>query len=82
MFLIFSQISQEHILMLESLFNNVSGLKPYNFIKNRLQHKYFIEKFPKASFLTEHLWWGRYLARVIHVSIYQASFNLKPIIII
>ena len=40
MFLKMSQISQE-IPVLESLFNKVTGVKAYKFIKKRLQHRRF-----------------------------------------
>ena len=43
--------------MLESYFNQVAGLKDYNFIKKRLQHSCFplnIAKFLWAAFFTEH----------------------------
>ena len=33
--------------MLESLFNKVAGLKAYNFIKKRFQHKCFPVNFRK-----------------------------------
>ena len=42
-----------------SLFNEIAGLKAYNFIKKRLQHRCFpvnIAKFVRAYF-KEHLWW-------------------------
>ena len=46
--------------LLESLFNKGKGLKTCNFIKKRLQHRCFPDKFVKLlrtySF-TEHLWW-------------------------
>ena len=54
-----SQISQENT-MLESLFNEVAGLKAWNFIKKRLQHLYFPVKFAKflrTLFFKEHLLW-------------------------
>ena len=45
--------------MLESVFNEVKGLKACNFIKKRLLHRCFSAKFvklfKKPSF-TEHLW--------------------------
>ena len=34
--------------MLESLFNKVAGLKAWNFIKMRFQHRCFPVKFPKT----------------------------------
>ena len=46
--------------MLESLFNNIVGLKACNFIKKRLQHRCFplnIAKFLKTAFFIEHLYW-------------------------
>ena len=33
--------------MFESVFNKIAGLKVCNFIKKRLQHRYFPEKFAK-----------------------------------
>ena len=44
--------------MLKPLFNKVEGLKAYNFIKKRLQHRYFAvnAKFLKTTFAIEHLW--------------------------
>ena len=44
--------------MLESLFNNVTGLKASKFIKKRLQHRYFLVKFAKflITFFEEYLW--------------------------
>ena len=48
------------IIVLESLFNKVSGLKAFNFIKKILQHRCFpvnITKFLKALFSKDHLWW-------------------------
>ena len=46
--------------VLESLFNNVVGLKVCNFIIKRLHHKCFpvvnIAKFLRTAFI-EHLWW-------------------------
>ena len=44
--------------VLESLLNKVAGLSDCNFIKKRLQHKFFpvkFHKFLRASFFTEHL---------------------------
>ena len=44
--------------MLESVFNEVAGLKACNFVKKRLQHKYYLVKFGKflrALSLTEQL---------------------------
>ena len=46
--------------MLESLFNKVTGLKAYNFIKKRLQRRNFtvkFAKFSKTTCFTEHIWW-------------------------
>ena len=45
--------------MLESLFNKVVRLNASNFIKKRLQHKFFCEfrTFLKTPFFTEHLRW-------------------------
>ena len=46
--------------MLESLFKKVAGLKPWNIIKKRLQHRSFpvkCAKFLRTAFLTEHLRW-------------------------
>ena len=46
--------------VLESLFNNVPGLKVCNFIRKRLHHRCFlvvnIAKFLGTAFI-EHLWW-------------------------
>ena len=47
-------------LVLESLFNEVAGLNACNFIKKRLQHKFFpvnIAKFFRTAILVEHLCW-------------------------
>ena len=44
--------------MLEAFFNKVAGLKACNFIKRRLQHRCFPEKFAnflRTPFFTEHL---------------------------
>ena len=41
----FANFTGKHLL--ESLFDNVAGLKACNFIKKRLQHWYFPIKFPK-----------------------------------
>ena len=46
--------------VLESLFNKYAGLKACNFIKKRLQHRFFPVKFAKflrTPFLTEHVRW-------------------------
>ena len=46
--------------MLDSLFNKVSGLQAYNFIKKRPRHKCFpviIANFLGTAFSMEHLWW-------------------------
>ena len=46
--------------MFESLFNTVKGLKACSFIKNSLQHRYFLVKLAKllrTPSFTEHLWW-------------------------
>ena len=45
--------------MLEPPFNEVVGLDACNFIKNRLQHRWFSVEFAKflTSFITEHLQW-------------------------
>ena len=54
-----SQNSQE-TQVLESLFNNVSGLRACNFIKKRLEHRCFpvnFAKFLRRSFLIEQLRW-------------------------
>ena len=59
---LFLNILQTHwkAPVLESLFNEVKGLKACNLIKKRLQHRCFPAKFvkllKKPSF-TEHLWW-------------------------
>ena len=53
-----SQNSRENTL-LESLFNNVAGLKTWNFIKKRLWHSYFpvsFLQFSQKTLFTEHLW--------------------------
>ena len=45
--------------VLEFLFNKDAGLKLSNFMKKRLQHRYFpvnIAKFLRTAFLIEHLW--------------------------
>ena len=47
-------------LVLESVFNKVAGLKAYNFIKKRLQHRCFpvdIAEFLRTSFFKEYLRW-------------------------
>ena len=44
--------------LLELLFDKVAGLRPYDFIKKRLQHRYFSEniaKFIRKYFSIEHL---------------------------
>ena len=44
----------------EFLFNKVADLRACNFIKKRLQHRYFPVKFAKflrTPFFTEHLQW-------------------------
>ena len=46
--------------MLESVFNNVAGLKVWGFIKKRLQHSCFpknVTKLLRTAFLIEHLRW-------------------------
>ena len=46
--------------VLESLFNKYAGLKACNFIKKRLQHRFFPVKFAKilrTPFFTEHVRW-------------------------
>ena len=46
--------------MLDSLFNKVAGLQPWNFIKKRLQYRYFpknIAKFLWTPVFIEHLLW-------------------------
>ena len=46
--------------MLETLFNKVAELKACNFIKKRLQHRYFpvnIAKLLRAAFFIEHIRW-------------------------
>ena len=46
--------------MLESLLNKYAGLKACNFIKKRLQHIHFPEKFAKflrTYFFIEHILW-------------------------
>ena len=56
-FLKISLILQE-TPVLESLFNKVAGLQACNFIKKRLQHRYFpvkIAKFFKKTFFEEYL---------------------------
>ena len=43
--------------VLESLFNNITGMKAWNFLKKRLQHKRFpvnITKFLRTAFFVEH----------------------------
>ena len=42
-----SKCRSNQIPVLESLFNKVAGLKAYNFIKKRLQHRCFPVKFAK-----------------------------------
>ena len=45
---------------LESLFSKVEGLKDCNFLKKRLQHRFFplnIAKFFRTAFFIEQLWW-------------------------
>ena len=46
--------------VLEPLFNKYAGLKAFNFIKKRLQHRCFpvkIAKFLEIPFFTEHIKW-------------------------
>ena len=46
--------------LLESLFNRVTVLRPCNFIKKKLQHRWFSLKFAKflrSPFFTEHHQW-------------------------
>ena len=46
--------------MLKYLFNKIKGLKAWNFIKKRLEHKCFpvkFRKFLRTTFFTEHLRW-------------------------
>ena len=46
--------------MLELLFSKVAGLQVFNFLKKRLEHRYFpanIPEFLRTSFFIEHLWW-------------------------
>ena len=46
--------------MLEALFNKVTSLKAYSFIKKRLQHRCFalnIGKLLRTASFIEHLWW-------------------------
>ena len=41
-------------------FDKVAGLLPATLLKKRLWHRYFpvkFAKFPRISFLIEHLWW-------------------------
>ena len=62
--------------VLESLFNYVSGLKAFNFIKNRLQHRRFsvnIGEFLRTTCLIEHLWW---LLLLVRKNILKFSFSL------
>ena len=43
-----------------SLFNKITGLNSFNFIKKRLQHRCFTVKYAKilrTPCFTEHLWW-------------------------
>ena len=51
---------ETQILVLESLFNKVAGIQASNFIKKRLQHKFFpvkIAKFLKTASFIKHLRW-------------------------
>ena len=43
-----SEVLTFHRKTPESLFSNVAGLKAYNFVKKRLQHRCFPEKFAKC----------------------------------
>ena len=49
-----SQYSQESTYVPWSLFNKVPGLKPRNFIQNRLQHRFFLWILQNFK---EHLFW-------------------------
>ena len=55
----FANSQQQNTYVVVS-FDKVAGLKVWNFIKNRLQHRRFPVKFVKflrTPFFTEHLWW-------------------------
>ena len=59
-------------------FDKVAGLKVWNFIKNRLQHRRFPVKFVKflrTPFFTEHLWW---LLLALWTVIYKFKYQLSP----
>ena len=74
MFLKSLQISQESICV-KVFFNKVTGPQNCNFIKKRLQHRYFPVKFAKFSrtpHFTEHLRW-----LVLTVSGFQPATLLK-----
>ena len=65
------------------LLNKVSNLKTCNFIKKRLKHRSFIEKFLKffkKTCFTERLRWGIQLEYHPYIHPPYTSVNLKPVI--
>ena len=72
--------------MLEPLFNKVAGLKAYNFIKKRLQHRCFpvnIAKLLRTAFFIEQLRWllldflKNLLKTTLKIIISQEGFSQK-----
>ena len=68
--------------MLESLLNKVAGLKACNFIKKRLQHRFFpliVTKFIRTASFIEQLWWLLQVRRVFRSLsiIYDGMFCKK-----
>ena len=65
--------------VLESLFNKVAGLRACNFVKKRLQLRFFpvnFVEFLRTPFSTEHHWW--LLLKLRHSENCKSAKNQKP----
>ena len=72
------------MLVLESLFNKVVGLKVCNFIKKRLQHRCFsvnIVNFLRTALFIEHFWWvflkKLFIRSLVLFMLWQGTFPIS-----
>ena len=70
----FAIFTGKHLCSLESLFNKVPGLKPRNFIQNRLQHRFFLWILQNFK---EHLFWRTSANRYFSLFLVNSLKHLK-----
>ena len=77
--MMFLKIQRLHFIKKQTFFNKVEGLKAFKFIKQRLQHSFFlvnIPKFLRIAFLIKHPWWMlTFSIAATFSSILETDFN-------